>query len=195
MLQPVVPVPLQKIRRDAETMRHTKRGCCVGTDDHHAAVGRAAGSEAAAAQALLASAAAKWAKHRAVVLKAEDALVGKNGDASKLNAAELKGLVLSRTGRWPKAKSNKDGSLLAEAEAAMRARSTTLMPPTLPAAERSSDGGGGSDEAAAAAEADAWTCESCASLFQVSTLPALDENNFRWCPCGGPVSRADDMSL
>jgi hypothetical protein len=194
-LQPVVPLPQQKTRRDAETLRHSKFGCVVGSDEHRAAVGRAADNEAAAARQQLAAGASKWARHRAVVLKAEAALVDKRGNVAALNAAELKALVLSRTGRWPKATSFKDGSLLAEAEAAVLARSTTLMPPTPPAAaERACDGGGGGDAAAAAAEADAWACESCDSVFDESTLPALDENNFCWCSCGAPVSRAaDDM--
>jgi hypothetical protein len=194
-LQPVVPLPQQKTRRDAETLRHSKFGCVVGSDEHRAAVGRAADNEAAAARQQLAAGAAKWARHRAVVLKAEAALVDKRGNVAGLNAAELKVLVLSRTGRWPKAKSFKDGSLLAEAEAAVLARSTTLMPPTPPAAaERAGDGSGGGDAAAVAAEADAWACKSCDSVFDESTLPALDENNFCWCSCGAPVSRAaDDM--
>ena len=197
LLQPVVALPQQKIRRDGESLRHTKRGCVVGSDDHRAAVGRAADNEAAAARHQLASEAAKWARHRAVVLKAEAALVDKNGDVSGLNATNLKALVLSRTGRWPKAASFKDGSLLAAAEAAARARNATLMPSTPPAdaSGRISDGGGSGDEAVAAFGTDAWACESCDAVFAESNIPAPDENNFRWCSCGAPVSRAADDNM
>ena len=193
LLQPVVALPQQKIRRDGESLRHTKRGCVVGSDDHRAAVGRAADNEAAAARQQLASEAAKWARHRAAVLKAEAALVDKGGDVSKLNATNLKALVLSRTGRWPSAAASfKDGSLLAAAEAATSARSATLMPSTPPAdaSGRVSDGVGSGDAAVAALGTDAWACESCDEVFAGSSIPAPDENNFRWCSCGAPVSRA-----
>jgi hypothetical protein len=89
-LQPTVPLPQQSIRRDDDIRQHIEQCGAVGSDDHPAAVGRAAWANEAAAtqQQQLAAGAATWARNHAVVLQAEDALVSGNGDVSGVNATE-----------------------------------------------------------------------------------------------------------
>lgn len=124
---------------------------------------------------------------------AEAALVAHGGKVADLTVANLKALVLSRTGKNPKAKNNKDGALLAEAEAAARAQTATLLPETLAPAPPPPPGDGGGDEAVsdgAEPPPPTWACESCGIEFGAADLPEPDENEHLWCTCNGPIGPA-----
>jgi hypothetical protein len=191
--QPVVQRPTEPIRRDAESKRSNKYGCIVGSEEHRAAVSSAKAGEAGAAQKKLDAEAAKWSKYCAVVLAVETALVDKGGDLKALQVSELKALVLSRTGHWPKAKNNKDGALLAEAVAAASAQPATLMPamPAAAAAASVGDVGGSADDALADGALGVWACETCCEEFAATSLPQRDENGHYWCTCDGRITCAD----
>jgi hypothetical protein len=185
MQQPAVPLPTEKIRRDADSKRSTKYGCVVGSDEHHAAVGQAADRERAGAAKKLASEAKFWDKHRAAVLDAEKTLVSPNG-LSNMQVGQLKAIVLSRTGPLPKAKNNKDGALLAEATAVVEKQTQSLLPPP-PASLAPLGGETDSDD-----DAEVWACETCETEYGASELPAPDENEHLWCACSGRMMRSTD---
>ena len=60
-----------------------------------------------------------WTRQRDAVVGAEAALKAALGDLSKLQMGQLKGIVLSRTGHLPRAKTGKGDALLAGATAAV----------------------------------------------------------------------------
>mmetsp|Transcript_24399 Transcript_24399/g.62951 ORF Transcript_24399/g.62951 Transcript_24399/m.62951 type:complete len:125 (-) Transcript_24399:663-1037(-) len=111
-----------------------------------------------------------WTNHRAEVLAAEAALLEAGGDLARVTrVGHLKGLIVSRTGKVPKAKSNANDAMRIEAAAAVELQPATLMPVTSAA------------ESAPASDEVMLTCESCGELTPSS---AVDCDGRVWCECG-----------
>ena len=87
-----------------------------------------------------------WTRQRDAVVGAEAALEAALGDLTKLQMGQLEGIVLSRNGHVPRAKTGMGDALLAGATAAVSER-TAPRPPRLSAALFASalavDGGDG----------------------------------------------------
>ena len=96
------------------------------------------------------------------------------GELSEVTkVGDLKALIISRTGHIPTNKNGGD-ALRAEAEAALDASATTLMP----------------DEDLASASV-GGSCPSCNKEHAAGQLTP-DENGKLWCECGGRVSFGDE---
>ena len=121
-----------------------------------------------------------WSNHRAEVLEAEAALVEASGDlAGVKKVGHLKGLIISRTGKVPRAKNNVNDALRAEAAQAVAAQALTLMPDS-PATE------------SAPAFDDAEVMLACESCGEMTLSTACDDDGRVWCACGERLDSDDD---
>jgi hypothetical protein len=109
------------------------------------------------------------------VRAAESALVQSQGDPSKLSVKLLKATIVSRTGSCAKSKNNKNGELLSEAQVALSAGGSTLIPPTPPRLGALDD--------------DSEEDPVCPECEQSTADVERDENGLLFCPCG---ARLDD---
>jgi len=167
---PVVDRPTHKIRRGQSARQHTRDGMVVGSDDWKRRVDKEEASQPSAKRARTMD--SFWSNHRAEVLGAEAALLAAGGNVADVRkVGDLKGLILLRTGKVPKAKNNAGGAILDEAQAAVEAQDRTLMPDAPAESAPSSD-----DEVI-------FTCDSCCKeLTQASDI--VHEGDMLFCPCG-----------
>ena len=84
-----------------------------------------------------------WTRHSDAVVGAEAALDAALGDLSQLQVGQLEGIVLSRTGHVPPAKTGKGDALLAEATAAVSEQAAPRQPRLSAAGALSIIGGDG----------------------------------------------------
>jgi len=130
-----------------------------------------------------------WEKNRSAVRSAESLLAEARDGLESLRVAQLRSIILSRTGRLSKSKNNKDGEVLEEARKAVREQPASLIPPT---PERPVVGRPVSESDAARAAMSTTRRVNCPSCEKMVTLPRPDDDGNFWCAeCDGALSDAE----
>lgn len=189
MREPVVPRPNERIMRGQADRSHNRNGTIVGGPEYLAAkAARARRGEEAAAKRL-STERDFWEKNRSAVRSAESLLAEARDGLESLRVAQLRAIILSRTGRLSKSKNNKDCEVLEEARKAVREQPASLIPPT---PERPVVGRPVSESDAPRAAMSTTRRVTCPSCEKMVTLPRPDDDGNFWCAeCDGALSDAE----
>lgn len=120
------PLPHQTGRATAEDLTHSRYGCVVTSQSHIDALAAREAKVAAAKAAKQQREVDFWEGKRDAILAAKDALASAVSP-SALKLDELKMIIISRTGKGPKAKKKED--MIAEAERVLVEQTSSLLPP------------------------------------------------------------------
>jgi hypothetical protein len=142
------PPPRGAAKRRRSGAERRRTGLVVGAENHIAAFAARDARAAAAVDKTRAKGVAFWDRHRGGVRNAESALETAGGTPSRLKVAQLTELIVSRTGKTLKAKSNANGAVLAEARAVLAdvSNKETRIPATPPRAPHAGSAEGEEEE-------------------------------------------------